>query len=235
MRFILNLHQFEASAGVRANWYLLDLIGKLGYSTASNVPADPDDIVIYPDCIRGNPLNARRIVRYFMFFPSTIGDHWHCADRTPASELMIVWHQSFFEDSQKLYDGKLGHPITIPTIESGLFYPEAKGIESMVYTGKYTFHELPEIPIGVIVTRTSHSRKDLANMMRRTHNFYSMDHWTAALYEAALCECATFLVHGRNNFSSWKQDMDPQSLVMNESKDLKLAREFVERALDFFK
>lgn len=235
MKFILCLHQFDASAGVRANWYLLRLLGKLGFATDANVTAGPDDIAIYPDCVRGNPLGARRIIRYFMFYPSTQGDHWHCGDRTPASELVIVWHQLFHEDSQKLYDGELGPPITIPTIESGLFYPESKSIESMVYTGKCTCSQIPDIPIGVLVTRTSHARADVAQMMRRTHNFYSMDHWTAATYESALCGCKTFLVHGRNQFSEWQPIMDPQSLVMNESRDLDLAREFVRRAQDFFK
>ena len=229
MNFAFALPPFEPrSAGNRICYHLAMMIEKLGHRVAINTAgAGPDDIAVYPDFIRGNPLGARRVVRYMLYF----ADGFFGGDKIPADELAIVYHPLYAESVRRVYAGELGEPIFYPFIEPGLFYPEAKTIENLVYTGKLTCGAFPNIYPRRIVTRDLFTREQAAALLRASVNFYTMDHYTAMASEAVLCGCRVFKVLGRDSF----EELHPETPeLMTDSNCEPLAFEFVERCQKFF-
>jgi hypothetical protein len=220
----------ERSAGVRVCWYLDTLLTFAGYQTVTNwaVPAD-NDIVIYPDCVPGNPLKAKRVVRYMLYF----AEAYFGGVRIPENELAIPYSDYLVESVKKHCDGQIGPVITLPCIEPGLFYPEEKTIEAVLYTGKETVpiarRPLQEMPV---ITRTSHSRAETAALLRKTKNLYTLDHYTAMVAEAQLCGARVWLVRDPQTFA--EVTGDPSRYVMDLSKDAHLGDRFAQTCLKFF-
>jgi hypothetical protein len=220
----------ERSAGVRICWYLDTLLTLAGYQTVTDwsKPAD-NDIVVYPDCVVGNPLEAKRVVRYMLYFASA----YFGGGMIPKTELVIPYSDYLVKEVQAHYEGMIAEPIPIPCIEPGLFFPEEKSVEAVLYTGKETVglvhRPLQEIPV---ITRTSHTREQTASLLRKARNLYTLDHYTAMVAEAQLCGARVWLVDGPQSFREVVSD--PTPWVMNFDRDEALGRKFAETALKFF-
>lgn len=231
MKFNLAIPGYdERSAGVRVCWYLHTLLNLAGYETVTDwsKPA-PDDITVYPDCVPGNPLEAARVVRYMLFF----AESYFGKGPIPAEELAIPYADYLVEDLAAHYLGKPVAPLPIPCIEPGLFYPEEKTVDSVLYTGKLTVaierrppHEMP------VITRTSHTRPEMAALLRKAKNLYTLDHHTAMAAEAKLCGARVWLVDGPEDFR--ELDQDPTPWVMDLSRDARFGHQFAETCILFF-
>jgi len=207
--------------------YLQNLLLFIGHDAVFEGPATDDDFVIYPDCVMGNPLNAKKAIRWMLFF-------WR-GERIPKEQCVIVYHPLYFDQVAENYDGvlPLENVVTIPTIEPGLFYPEEKTIEAVLYTGKQTVTARPAIDGMVEISKASHSRQDAAALLRKARNLYSMDHHTIMLEEALLCGCRPWLVHQDGSVAAVERDLTGK--VMDPERDAALARKFVAIVEAFFK
>ncbi len=236
--FIVFLPHFDdRSGGLRMFWNLPRWLRLAGYECAATegpIQPQPNDIVIYPDCIRGNPLNAAKVCRFFMAPASWQAHGFWGGTPIPASDLVIPFHDYVVRDVQEHYAGTLGVPLPFGCIEPGLFYPDDKTIENFLYLGKEHWKGEPKFDRRpVIVGRMSHDRCDAVALLRQSKRFYSQDHWTVMMDEALLCGCEAFYVHGETDFRRY-ENPHPECNVINPERDTALAKAFAERCLAFF-
>lgn len=236
MEFNINtLSSDTRPAGVRALHYLADLLRGAGHLVQTingygqPPPYNPDGIAVYPDMIPDNPFKAKRVVRYFFYYP----DVYFGTRVVPASELAFCWNRKYYDSVQALYEGQLPPPLAIPVIEPELFFPEDKTIPQLLYVGNKGHMEYkPILPKAKVVTRDSHTRTEFAALLRKTDKFYSTDYDSMALVEAKLCGCKTFIPLGVLTFHEVNHSAD--GLVMDAGKDIALANHFVELVKQFF-
>jgi hypothetical protein len=230
MKFIIHGPDFyePRSAGVRVLNYLANLLALIGVEVTTIFPAKKlflqvpdipqstagvdDAIVVYPDVIRGNPLGAKRVVRYMLYFPP----HYYGSDRIAASELPIIYDEWLFDSVAAHCDQppERIQIIRLPSIEPGLFHVEQKTVEAVFYAGKGA----ADPPDGsVVVTRDTHSREAAAALLRRAKRFYTPDTSCAMSVEAQLCGCESYVL--REGVWTAFADPNPQRWVMAPQRD----------------
>ena len=142
-------------------------------------------IVIYPEVIPGNPLNAKNIVRWIMNKPGYfgIGDL-----KFNFNEKIFMYGNSF---NKYITENEIAGELTLPTIDIDLFTYD-KDIEKTditVYTGKLQFKKGFIDKYDNLITRTSPSREEIAKILKRTKVLYTFDCVTNIVNEARLCGC----------------------------------------------
>lgn len=183
---------YSKSAGVNALYSLSRELEKKGYtapvlSTAphkdfhciSDFTSDmqQNDIVVYPEIVRGNPLKFSRVVRYILYFPGKLG-----GERLfDTSELLITWDKSYYagvpELSFDLIDRTLFFDAKLPKTQDCVF---------IYKNGKWK--DLPELNhLPTITMQYPETKKELAHLLQTTDTLYSYDAYSMLLAEACLC------------------------------------------------
>lgn len=136
-----------------------------------------DPIVIYPDIVRGNPMNAKRVVRYLLAPAGEYGGDKIFADTD------MIWGAL-----PSLAENVLRIPVSDPTI----FY-RGKNTRSgaCFYSHKYEIHGNPEPKDQG--TRLGGSLENIANILRLSEVCYLYE-LSSIITEAALCGCPVVLV-----------------------------------------
>jgi len=144
-------------------------------------------IVVYPEKVFGNPLQASRVVRYIL---NTPGIHGGPKTYDP--------QEIKFYFSESLIPPGVSHKMTlpIPAIDTRVFYRNPavkKDIEYLVYFGKHKpipgYH--PKQVIGI----AKPSRQlVLGTMLRRAKKLITYDTLTALAFEATLCGCPVIII-----------------------------------------
>jgi hypothetical protein len=160
-------------------------ISRLGFRI---LRARIEPIVIYTEAVCGDPLNAEHIVRWVLSAPDCPG-----GDRYPDSELVFTWSKQFYDSDRML---------TLDTIESELFntrdLPDKD--TDCVYLGKAKARGVQEMPrtFGMAhITRFPlwpPTRRELADLLRRSRVLYTYDDCTMLIDEALLCGCEVILL-----------------------------------------
>lgn len=219
----------QQNAGGRALLYLFSLLNFLEHEcliVPLNFEAAPGDVAIYPDCVTGNPLGAAKIVHYMLYF-------W-TGERILPNECVICYHESYVSQVAEKYYGLTPEVITLPTIEAGLFYPEEKSIEAVLYSGKLTVTNRPEGDF-VDLSKGNMGRAECAALLRKARNLYTMDHYTIMIAEAALCRCDPWLVNENGTVSRiTTAPADFQGCIMDPHRDAALAQKLVGIVQRFF-
>lgn len=141
-----------------------------------------DPIVVYPDITKGNPLGAKRVVRYLMAERGKYGGD------SEFPETDQVWGAL-----PSLADNVL----RIPVCDTNVFYKSVWSIErsgACFYSLKYDRvcgNEL--LPITDGMTRLEGSPQDIAAILRRSKACYIYE-LTSVMTEAALCGCPVVLI-----------------------------------------
>lgn len=149
-------------------------------------------ITIYPEIVRGNPMEAPLIVRYIMNYIGLLGGD----TSYPAEDYLLGY-------SKKLSDS-FGQPeriLFLPLSNRDMFYPPkdptAKREGGCFTASKYKhYHGAKTFPItdGLFeVTRAlpdSLSQEKLGELFRRSEVFYTYENTSLAL-DAVLCGCPT--------------------------------------------
>ena len=198
--------------------------------------AGKNPIVVYPDIAKGNPLNAKCVVRYLLHYAGFLG-----GDSSFAKEdLMFTYTKKI---GQKLV-GRESEVLFMPICNTDIFYPPKsqetrKG--SCFYASKYrALHKeafpgtaLSDFPKDSIeITRdltNSQTTAEVADLLRSSEYFYTYED-TSLITEAILCGCPVVLV--KNKFftdeplatyelgnEGCTSDLDP--------KNLEIARESI--------
>lgn len=151
-------------------------------------------ILLYPEIISGNPLQAPVVARWVMNFPGLLG-----GDKTYDSDELC------FGYSQELA-AAAGHPnrvLHMPTVDTRVFYPSdesqpRKGgcFFACKYQSFYGGELLPITDGCVEITRgqpDSLTPAQVADLLRRSEVFYTYEN-TALAIEAVLCGCPAVLL-----------------------------------------
>jgi len=148
-----------------------------------------DGIVVYPEVEDGNPLDARRVVRYLLNKPGLVRPARHLEGEVRFAYCGLL--RPFVSD----YD----HILYVPVIERDLFYPPQEPAEragSLWWKGKEAktlsviLDEWPE-PSLEIAPDWPKTRRELADLFRGAKRFFSHTCYTALVLEARLCGCPT--------------------------------------------
>jgi len=147
---------------------------------------EDDDIVVYPEIIRGNPLNAKRVVRYILNVPGKLGGD----TEYDKNDILVAYTEEFSAYSNGVW-------LEIPIIED--FFCD-RGYErtiDCVWVGKGVNTHHPATADCLEITyKWPKKRRELAELLNRTRTFYSYDHRTHLLTEATLCGCTVMRIDG---------------------------------------
>lgn len=196
------------SSGVRALYRLCHHLNRAGYPSAMVAPPTKtpphwdvpfhrgkvgDSIVVYPEVYPGNPLGARRVVRWALNNPGLLG-----GDSFYADEEMV-----FAYDPQRL--AIVSQAVTKPLnqkrilwtalIDPTYIYPDPsvpRTIDcSFTHKGRALRDRFP-LPADTTIVPLEELTPDMAalgDVLRRTRTLYSYDHYSNVLREGAICGC----------------------------------------------
>lgn len=192
------------SAGGRAYWHLTEMLRDRGFA-AETKPVqecrryDPrTTIVIYPESIPGNPLNARFVVRWITYFPG-----FYFPMHPVPGEVQFTF--------QGCYAPELGPDrlLALEVMDADLFNRRGAARErtfDCAFLGKYLFYgngtcaQRPEPP-GLFEPewiRVDHTfpptRPALAWLLKGCRTLHTFDRFTTINYEALSCGCAVRFV-----------------------------------------
>jgi hypothetical protein len=177
------------------------------------------DIVIYPDTISDNPLDAKNVVRYLLNRPAYItGKGIDYGDR------------DYLVSYSLLVDSNLPQ-LFILNDDREYFYPhDFNEKESVVciYHGKIIDKEIRDPAIialiktfdqTVTITREFPATKiELGDLLRRARLLISLDPISNITYEATLCGTPALIVNDLFNFSSQKFNITLHGIFSNPTR-----------------
>lgn len=147
-------------------------------------------VVVYPEVTSGNPLNAKRIVRWVMNEPG----HFGVGDKVFGEHEVIASYKKQFDKSIK---NKIDCYLELPILDEDLFSydPSLLKTDITIYVGKAKNPDFSIIPhYDNILTRTSPTREELVKIIRKTKVLYSFDNTTAIINEARFAGCNVVLI-----------------------------------------
>lgn len=141
-----------------------------------------EGIIIYPEIVSGNPLGARRIVRYFLNKDAAITGV--ITDTRPND--YILAYSCSFHDKPNL---TLFKPVHDPCFNTENTRPAIERTLSLTYFGKAKYTEpLPVISGSVLISKswpqTSH---ELASLLKSSKYLFTWDHVTSLMIDALYC------------------------------------------------
>jgi len=147
-----------------------------------------NSIVIYPEIVSGNPLNASRVVRWILFKPGFFTGEVNYGD----DELFFCYNEVFNDPQYNKTPGNILHVTHVFSdiynqtnfgARSGGCYMVRKGDES-----KLDYHPKDYLKVD------GHSHEELAEIFNQKEYFISYDLHTMYSQYAALCGCKSIVV-----------------------------------------
>lgn len=163
-----------------------------GWNTPAHAGAIGEAIVIYPEVVSGNPLGAKRVVRWVMNTPGLLG-----GDTAFSAE-----EEVFVYDPQKLdtVSRAVGRPLGpervmwVSVIDPACIYPDPSVPRTIDITFTHKGRALaerfpPPVPGTLRLEDLAPDQKALGETLRRTRTVYSYDHYSNLLREAHISGC----------------------------------------------
>ncbi len=153
-----------------------------------HISPDKSPVVVYPEVISGNPLQASSVVRYLLNRPGLLG-----GDHTYSKTEMIWAFSGYLASETERCDGVLHMPV----LDDRIFYPQPGQHRSgtAFYASKFkNIHNQQVFGIptdSVEITRErpdSQTPQEIADLLRRSEYFFCFEN-TALAAEAVLCGC----------------------------------------------
>jgi hypothetical protein len=151
-------------------------------------------IIIYPEVVSGNPVNAPCVVRYVLNFPGLLG-----GDKIYQSTELVFG----FTRELAVAAGSSENILCIPNNDTRVFFPpENDGSRegSCFFAFKYQNVHKAELfdatKNSVEITSglsTSQTPQEIADLFRRSEAFYTYEN-TALVLEATLCGCPAIFI-----------------------------------------
>lgn len=198
----------RCSAGVRALHYLCHYLNKagakaylvfLGGNTINPMLDTPrltdeidafykgeglDPIAVYPDIVKGNPLGAKHVVRYLLYYAGAYG-----GDAVfPETDLIYAYSKAIADRY-----GKSCRVLALPISDPDIFYPPAGESRSgaLYYAHKRRMQDsniTPPAEAKEITHAWPHNQYAVAEAFRQAEVFYAYED-TTLIVEAMLCGC----------------------------------------------
>lgn len=226
MKFIVYAPPYNpAIGGIKALHDLHNELIHLGHKSEiayhdAIKPCDPKAIVIYPDVVSDNPLDARYVVRYMLNRDGFItGVPINFGPR----DFILTWENFFHTNAH----AQLHKPII-----SDLFHdrdtlsPLERNIDSC-YFGKSLIYNLNPVPNTVLINSNGPlSKKAMASLLRQTRILYTYDPLTLTIPEALFCGAFVCIL----NYQPWRpEDFDFYPTVQIENNNLIIPLDYTDR------
>lgn len=152
-----------------------------------------DAIAIYPEIVVGNPLGARRVIRWALNDPGLLGGE----TRYPDDDLVFVYDPLKLDVVSAIIGRPLGPERVLWTglVDPAVIYPDPRVPKTMdcvfTYKGRALRERFP-LPAGVEareIEQITPTAAALGDVLRRTRTLYSYDHYSNILREAEICGC----------------------------------------------
>lgn len=195
----------ETSAGAKALHLLCDALNKAGekafivpmespvFNPDLNTPLvsvrNSEAITVYPEIIEGNPLGAKHVVRWLLYYAGRYRGNSFFPDTD------MVWGYT----TRIARDYGTEDVLLLPTVDDTVFTPpveKAERDEVCYYAHKYRwfYGKLP-LMTGTEITNPGQSREEIIKLLQSSCVFYAYED-TAMIWEAVLCGCPAVCVPG---------------------------------------
>ncbi|MEI7705657.1 MAG: hypothetical protein WCK73_13785 [Deltaproteobacteria bacterium] len=153
-----------------------------------------DAVVIYPEIVSGNPLRARKVVRWVLNSPGLLGGDAFYAD----SEMVFAYDPQKLPAINEAVHQRIGaeRVLWMGLVDPAHIYPDPtvpKVLDcSFTNKGRLLSHRFPLDP-GLPIHRLEDLTPTMAALgdtLRRTRTLHSFDHYSNVLREAAISGCA---------------------------------------------
>lgn len=220
----------DKSAGIWMLHFLCDRLNHLGYPSsiviASSIHAtnpafttpiayDPASIVIYPEVVSNNPLNARRVVRYLLNGDGAL------------SGRKIEWGETDFPLSfSRIYRADCDI-LFYPTVNLEHFFNDGRPRSGYcLYRGKSGYDgPLPNIEFLEITRAWPPTKQELGDIFRSRQLLFSFDTYSSTNLDAALCGCVPILLapleHEAELGKFWAHNMSEVGAALREIATLR--------------
>ncbi len=195
------------SGGVTVLHLLADIIVKLGYeaylwpsdnnfetfltnakynvSLANKEMINDDAIIIYPEIVIGNPLNAKNVVRWLLNEPGVLGGDGIFGE----NDIVFYFSKAFSEEEENL------NYLHINELYNNMFINKNLSRNGSCYVmrkgkGRKIIHDLSN---SVEITDSTPS-EELINTFNEKNYFYCYDTASFLAVQAALCGCISIVV-----------------------------------------
>ena len=211
MDYVIYAPKYCASNGVRVLFKLADELIKRGHNVyLFSEPSQGKDykyinkltkqlrnnaVIVYPEIVFGNPLNAKKVVRYVLYYPGVNGGD----AKFDENEMIFTFSSEYYKNADLL---------SISTMDLSLFYRDdtPKDINCYFINKGGKWKEIPEFKDFVEINMSYPStREELANLLKRTKTLYSYDRHTLLAEEAYACGCEVKFVL-ENGFEDFVPD-----------------------------
>lgn len=185
MNFIVYAPPYNfASAGIRVLYELNNDLIQLGHKSEiryiqdHDKKIDSDVIVIYPEVITNNPLNANHVVRYFL---NLDGFLFGQPVEVGINDFILVWENFFYPRAH----AQLNKPLISDIFNNRDTVPAYERTIDSTFLGKGAGFGFYPIPNTVLIGSAGPlPRKALASLLRQTRVLYTFDPLTMVIPEA---------------------------------------------------
>lgn len=192
---------------------------------------DPDAIVIYPEGITGNPLNAKKVVRYLLAPENFFGKgviNWQPTD------FKLAFSRCYADNCDSLF---------YPICDLENFYDAQKPKKfNAFYVGKGSLRQecQPLMNCVEILRNWPTEKEDLAKILQLTNIFFSYDEMSATNLDAALCGAMPYFMTKHfpwvlNNElgKHWVYSLDPEEVAETKESIRTLRPRILQMRNDF--
>jgi hypothetical protein len=189
----------DKSGGAWVLHFLCDQLNKIGYESkifiyeASQIVNPQFDtpigyleesVVIYPEIIVNNPLNATNVVRYLLNKEGALQKRMIKWDKT---DYPLAFSKAYRSDCESLF---------YPNSDLSMFYDNGtERTQNAFYIGKgYLNGDCPKLDCFEITRSFPSTKQELADVLRKTKILFSYDALSATNIDAALCGCLPYLL-----------------------------------------
>jgi len=250
MKFTVYAPSYNDKSG--GSWvlhFLCDQLNKIGYESkifiyeASQIVNPQFDtpigyfeesVVIYPEIIVNNPLNATKVVRYILNREGALQKRMINWGKT---DYPLAFSKAYRDDCESLF---------YPNCDLSIFYDNGtERTQNAFYIGKgYLTGDCPKLDCFEITRTFPSTKQELADVLRRSKILFSYDALSATNTDAALCGCLPYLLQkpiaGLENAELgkfWVESPDEVDEVLEQMSTLyerieKLQQSFPERLAD---
>lgn len=193
-------------------------------------PILADEIVIYPETVWGNPLQALRVVRWLLHEPGHLGGAARYAD----DDLVFVYDREKLPVARKATRRTLDerHVLWLGLIDPQHIHPHAPGPRDLTLTFGHKGQALAErfpLPADLGAQRLEDltpSYEALGDLLRRTRRLFSYDHYSNLLREAVLCGAEVLTADAAGNWHDPRLCRCPANIDWSRGRPETYAEEF---------